>query len=670
MTASVASCTASQTAAATSATNAATSASGASTSATTATTQAGIATTQAGIATTQATNASTSASTASTQATNAANSASTASTQATAAGTSATNAATSASNASTSASTATTQASNASTSATNAASSATAASGSASTATTQAGIATTQATNASTSASTATTQASNASTSATNAASSATAAAASYDSFDDRYLGAKSSNPTVDNDGNALLTGALYWNTTSSEMRVYSGSAWITSYLPAAGYLALSGGTMTGAITFAAGQTIANLASGSTGAIPYQSASDTTAMLAAGTAGQVLTSAGDAAPTWSTPVAATKTISNKTGAYTVVAGDLGAIINCTSGTFTVSLTAAATLGSGFTCTIWNTGTGAITIDPNAAETIDGVTTLILRQGEGTDIVCNGTNWETSYKKTMRGYAENYLSTATRPVATTGNNAIAIGNSYASGVDSFAAAIANNTSSYGAKGDDSVAIGSQCLASGSWSIAMGRLVTASGTYSVAFGYDKTLSGNYSFSAGGYSHVINQNYGIAIGGVGTTVAVVGKVAIGTASTSGWLSQLGILISQKQTTNATPALLTSDGSTANTTNQVILPNNSAYAFTGLIVSRRQAAGGTESAAWKVEGLIRREANAASTTLVASTVTAISNAPAWTLALSADTTNGGLAITFTGAAATNIRTVAKIETSEVTYA
>jgi hypothetical protein len=46
-----------------------------------------------------------------------------------------------------------------------------------------------------------------------------------------------------------LLTGALYWNTTSSEMRVYSGSAWITSYLPASGYLALSGGTMTGNLT-------------------------------------------------------------------------------------------------------------------------------------------------------------------------------------------------------------------------------------------------------------------------------------------------------------------------------------------------------------------------------------------------------------------------------------
>jgi hypothetical protein len=82
----------------------------------------------------------------------------------------------------------------------------------------------------------------------------ANAAAASYDSFDDRYLGAKSSNPTLDNDGNALLTGALYWNTVNNEMRVYSGSAWVATYIPSSGYLALTGGTMTGAITFAAGQ--------------------------------------------------------------------------------------------------------------------------------------------------------------------------------------------------------------------------------------------------------------------------------------------------------------------------------------------------------------------------------------------------------------------------------
>ena len=62
--------------------------------------------------------------------------------------------------------------------------------------------------------------------SATAAAASATAAAASYDSFDDRYLGAKSSAPTLDNDGNALVTGALYWNTPAATMFAWTGSAW------------------------------------------------------------------------------------------------------------------------------------------------------------------------------------------------------------------------------------------------------------------------------------------------------------------------------------------------------------------------------------------------------------------------------------------------------------
>ena len=62
--------------------------------------------------------------------------------------------------------------------------------------------------------------------SATAAAGSATSAAASYLSFDQRYLGAKSSDPTVNNQGGALLTGALYWNTSSNYLAVYSGSTW------------------------------------------------------------------------------------------------------------------------------------------------------------------------------------------------------------------------------------------------------------------------------------------------------------------------------------------------------------------------------------------------------------------------------------------------------------
>ena len=88
---------------------------------------------------------------------------------------------------------------------------------------------------ASTSASNSATSATNSSNSATAAASSATSAAASYDSFDDRYLGAKASAPSVDNDGNALLTGALYFDTSTSSMKVWSGSAWLDAYASLSG---------------------------------------------------------------------------------------------------------------------------------------------------------------------------------------------------------------------------------------------------------------------------------------------------------------------------------------------------------------------------------------------------------------------------------------------------
>ncbi len=134
-------------------------------------------------------------------------------------------------NAETAETNAATSATAASTSASNAAGSASSAATSASNAANSASQASTHASNAATSASNAATSASNAATSETNAAASAAAAAASYDSFDDRYLGAKASDPTLDNDGNALVTGALYFNTTSSGFKGYNGTSWIS--LPA-----------------------------------------------------------------------------------------------------------------------------------------------------------------------------------------------------------------------------------------------------------------------------------------------------------------------------------------------------------------------------------------------------------------------------------------------------
>jgi hypothetical protein len=280
----------------------------------------------------------------------------------------------------------------------------------------------------------------------------------------------------------------------------------------------------------------------------------------------------------------TKTISNKTGAYTVVAGDLGSIINCTANSFTVSLTAAATLGAGFTCTIWNTSnisTDAITIDPNASETIDAKSVRVLRIGEGLDIVCDGTNWEISYKKTMRGYTENYDKNGDRPVAsgdgataigyqttasavrgvaigansngsgsvaTTGAGAMALGGSYASGTDSFAAAILSASGSYGATGANSVAIGYQnkSMSQGAIAIGYGNVVTAMGGYpfSLAIGFQNTVRANC-IVLGTYNNIPNGagDDCIAIGGnhtnnthqtfnfgLGNTTTGAGAMALG--------------------------------------------------------------------------------------------------------------------------------------------
>ena len=95
---------------------------------------------------------------------------------------------------------------------------------------TSAATATTKANEAAASASTASGHKDTATTKASEAASSATAAAASFDSFDDRYLGAKSSEPSADNDGNSLITGALFFDNASgvNALKVWNGSAWIT----------------------------------------------------------------------------------------------------------------------------------------------------------------------------------------------------------------------------------------------------------------------------------------------------------------------------------------------------------------------------------------------------------------------------------------------------------
>lgn len=133
--------------------------------------------------------------------------------------------------------------------ATSALSSATTATTKANEASVSATSAATYATNANTSASSAASSATDANTSKLSAISSADAASASavsanqsaldaieaLDEFTDIYLGRKATAPTVDNDGNALVEGTIYWNTTSKSLFIHDGTNWNTAVFDASG---------------------------------------------------------------------------------------------------------------------------------------------------------------------------------------------------------------------------------------------------------------------------------------------------------------------------------------------------------------------------------------------------------------------------------------------------
>ena len=251
------------------------------------------------------------------------------------------------------------------------------------------------------------------------------------------------------------------------------------------------------------------------------------------------------------------------------------------------------------------------------------------------------------------------------------------------------------------GGDAGTAANRNVASGAWStvgggtknVASGQgSVIAGGGFEFEVNFGNTASGNSSFVGGGIlnvasgtgsaitsgwqntasgalSNVIGGRFGFTRGIVGNTVFPANNDAMAGGALG--TMQTATLSLGRQTTNATPIVLASDSNAATTYNQVIMPNNSAYFFTGEVVAGVTGGGNTKG--WTIEGVIKRGANAASTALVGTpTVTssyADAGASTWTIAVTADTTNGGLAVTFTGQASTTIRTVAQIRTTEMTF-
>lgn len=200
------------------------------------------------------------------------------------------------------------------------------------------------------------------------------------------------------------------------------------------------------------------------------------------------------------------------------------------------------------------------------------------------------------------------------------------------------------------------------ASGDVSSVIGGIqCTASGFASITGGQSNTSTGNFStvFNAYGNSRSIQGNHVVA-----GSVSPLGTFTVGN-------SQSATLVLARQTTDATATVLASTNTAASTGNQVIMPNNSAYLFKCTVIAGVTGAGNTSS--WKLEGAIKRGANAGSTAIVGTVTTTLLaqdvGAATWAVTATADTTNGGLKITVTGQAATTIRWVCKVETTEMTY-
>lgn len=330
--------------------------------------------------------------------------------------------------------------------------------------------------------------------------------------------------------------------------------------------------------------------------------------------------------------------------------------------------------------------------PNATVPVDSLTAVsaatnadfaIRPKGNGAILGNIPDNTAAGGNKRGAGAVDLQLNRASASQVASGTNSFVAGISCTASGAQGAAAIGDRNISSGifsfsagalstASNQASTALGQQCTSSAIGSFTVGLQNTSSGSYSFSSGAESTASAQYSFTHG-YKSAASGEASFALGNHITTNSVTGRFSRGYALGAGFQAQgetqKSDFFLSKRTTDNTATTVTVAGGAASTTNQVILLNNSAYRFKGTIIGKQS--GSTNVAAWDVDGIIVRGANAASTTLSLGNVTLVQNTPAWgTPTLAADTTNGGLRVQVTGASATNIQWTAAIETTEVIYA
>ena len=268
-----------------------------------------------------------------------------------------------------------------------------------------------------------------------------------------------------------------------------------------------------------------------------------------------------------------------------------------------------------------------------------------------------------------GFAANYgVSIGYQGVAAQGES-IAIGKGYSGGTNSFTAQITNNTNTYGATGNNSIALGQLAKATSARGVAIGANAQSSST-SIALntGWNSMVtsaSGSNSVAIGGNTSATSA--GSFAFGQQSSSAIRGKYAYAAgAFAAQGDAQGGMYILRADTTDATATVLTTNNSTAAADNQIVAASDTCIMFSGTLVAMQN--GAQDQGGWEIKGLLKNDGG--TTTLVSSNVQTFADGNGWTVALTADNTNNALAITCTGEAAHNIRWVANISTSEVTYA
>lgn len=211
------------------------------------------------------------------------------------------------------------------------------------------------------------------------------------------------------------------------------------------------------------------------------------------------------------------------------------------------------------------------------------------------------------------------------------------------------------------GGDNNVIGATASANVNYGVIAGGLdnVNPSGTSGVVSGgRGNSVSADYSAITGGRENTATVTYARA-GGYQASARHQGgdTYAYGYFASVGD-SQTSVVVRKIETTNATQAAMQT----------IVLPNDSTFVFSALIVARRTDAD-NESAGYKIEGVIDRNANAASTALVGTITKTVlaEDTAAWDATIEAETSSGGISIKVTGEAAKTVRWVCRLELSEV---